>query len=109
MTLALMERKDRHPRCRCLPKEHIMRAFIPDRTRFSGSARHEALFASDLQPTDAPTAGMVAEAIERTVRRFGVRGCAGRMAQEFGDHPDAAATRMRWVRNLAWAAASPGA
>jgi len=22
------------------------------------------------------------------------------MAQEFGDHPDAAATRMRWVRQL---------
>jgi hypothetical protein len=81
-----------------------MRAFIPNRTRYSGPARHEALFVSDLQPTDVPTAGMVAEAIERTVRRFGVRGCAGRMAQEFGDHPDAAATRMRWVRDLAGAA-----
>jgi hypothetical protein len=23
------------------------------------------------------------------------------MAQEFGDHPDAAASRMRWVRQLA--------
>jgi hypothetical protein len=28
-------------------------------------------------------------------------GCAGRMAQEFGDHPDAAASRMRRVRQLA--------
>jgi hypothetical protein len=72
-------------------------------------ARCEALFVSDLQPTDAPTAGMVAEAIGCTVRRFGVRGCAGRMAQEFGDHPDVAATRMRWVRHLAGATARPQA
>ncbi len=48
-------------------------------------ARYEALFASGLQPADAPTAEMIAEAIESTVRRFGVRGCAGRMAQEFGE------------------------
>jgi hypothetical protein len=61
----------------------------------------EALFASALQPSDSPTAEMVAEAISSTVRQFGVRGCAGRMAQEFGDHPDAAASRMRWVRQLA--------
>jgi hypothetical protein len=72
--------------------------------------RCEALFASGLQPSDSPTADMVAEAIICTVQQFGVRGCAGRMAQEFGDHPDAAATRMRWVRQLAaWAAARPQA
>ena len=68
-------------------------------------ARCEALFASGLQPSDAPTAGMVAAAITRAVRRFGAGGCAGRMAQEFGDHPDAAARRMRWVRQLVQAAA----
>jgi len=39
------------------------------------------------------------------VRRFGAGGCAGQMAQEFGDHPDAAARRMRWVRQLVQAAA----
>ena len=73
-------------------------------------ARCEALFASGLQPSDAPTAGMVAEAIGRAVQRFGIRRCAGRMAQEFGDHPDAAAERIRWVRRLAaWAAARPQA
>jgi hypothetical protein len=86
-----------------------MYVFVTDTTGFSGPARpgqglwqalHEALFVSDLQPTDAPTADMVAEAINCTVRRFGVRGCAGRMAQEFGDHPDAAVARMRWVRHL---------
>jgi hypothetical protein len=61
----------------------------------------EALFASGLQPSDAPTAGMVAAAISRALQQFGVRGCVGRMAQEFGDHPDAAARRMRWVHELA--------
>jgi hypothetical protein len=71
-------------------------------------ARCEALFASGLQPSDAPTADMVAEAITCTVRQFGTGGCAGRMAQEFGDHPDAAARRMRWVRRLVQAAARPG-
>jgi hypothetical protein len=62
--------------------------------------RCQALFSSTLQPSDAPTAAMVATAISRTVQQFGIGGCAGRMAQEFGDHPDAAATRMRWVRQL---------
>ena len=64
-------------------------------------ARCEALFASGLQRSDTPTAEAVAEAISRTVRQFGLRGCASRMAQEFGDHPEAAADRMRWARRLA--------
>ena len=63
-------------------------------------ARSQALFSSGLQPSDAPTADMVAAAISRAVQQFGVGGCAGRMAQEFGDHPDAAGRRMRWVRQL---------
>jgi hypothetical protein len=63
-------------------------------------ARCEALFASALQRSDAPDAEVVAEAIRATVRRFGTRGCAGRMAQEFGDHPEEAAERMRWARQL---------
>ncbi|MGO9190801.1 MAG: hypothetical protein ACLP8X_20410 [Streptosporangiaceae bacterium] len=61
-------------------------------------ARCLALFASGLQPSDAPTAETVAQAIHRAIRRLGVRGCVARMAQEFGDHPDAAATRMCWAR-----------
>jgi hypothetical protein len=60
----------------------------------------EALFASGLQPSDAPTADMVAAAINRTLQQLGVLGCVGQMAQEFGDHPDAAARRMRWVHGL---------
>jgi hypothetical protein len=63
-------------------------------------ARCQALFSSGLQPSDAPTADMVTIAISRAVQQFGIGGCAGRMAQEFGDHPDAAARRMRWVRQL---------
>ena len=62
--------------------------------------RCQALFSSGLQPSDVPTADMVAAAISRAVQQFGIGGCAGRMAQEFGDHPDAAARRMRWVRQL---------
>ena len=63
-------------------------------------ARCEALFASALQQSDAPTAQAVAEVISRTVRQLGIGGCASRMAQEFGDHPEAALDRMRWVRQL---------
>ncbi len=70
-------------------------------------ARCEALFASWLQRSDSPTAERVAEAISRAVRQFGTRGCAGQMAQEFGDHPEAAADRMRWVRQFAAATARP--
>ena len=62
--------------------------------------RRQALFCSGLQPSDAPTAGTVATAIRAAVQQFGIGGCAGRMAQAFGDHPDAAASRMRWVRQL---------
>ncbi len=53
-------------------------------------ARCKALFASGLQRSDAPTADMVAEVIRLTVRRFGIRGCTSQMAQDFGDHPEAA-------------------
>jgi hypothetical protein len=63
-------------------------------------AQCRALFASSLQRSDAPGAGVVAEAIRVTVQQLGTDGCAGRMAQEFGDHPEAAAERMRWVRSL---------
>jgi hypothetical protein len=63
-------------------------------------ARCVALFASELQRSDAPSLEALAEVIRRTVRRFGIAGCASRMAQEFGDHPEAAAHRMRWIRQL---------
>jgi hypothetical protein len=71
----------------------------PARAAVTG-ARHAALFASGLQRSDVPTAVMAAEAITATVLRFGIHGCLSRMAQEFGDHPDAAAERMRWICQL---------
>src|SRR5258708_34238256 len=58
----------------------------------------EALFASGLQRSERPTAEAAAEAISRAVRQFGIRGCASRMAQEVGDHPQAAADRRRGAR-----------
>jgi hypothetical protein len=60
----------------------------------------EALFVSDLQRSDAPDPAALAERVSAAVRQFGVRGCAGRMAQEFGEHPEVAADRMRWLREL---------
>ena len=66
----------------------------------ANGARCQALFASGLQRSDTPGPGRVAEAIKATVRQFGIGGCASRMAQEYGDHPEAAAERMRWVRSV---------
>jgi hypothetical protein len=66
----------------------------------------DALFVSVLQCSDAPSAGQVRQAIDAAVREFGFAGCAGRVAQEFGDHPDAATARMRWARAAARSARS---
>jgi hypothetical protein len=52
---------------------------------------------------------MLAEVITRTVRQLGVAGCVSRMAQEFGDHPEEAASRMRWIRQLINQLAVPAA
>lgn len=72
-------------------------------------ARCVALFASGLQRSDAPAPWALAEVISRTVRQFGVAGCASQMAQEFGDHPEAAAIRMRWIRQLITEMPAPAA
>jgi hypothetical protein len=58
----------------------------------------EALFVSDLQPSQAPTRAEVDAAATETILRFGIEGCAARVATEFGDHPDTAVARMCWVR-----------
>ena len=71
----------------------------------------DALFVSALQRSDEPSARQVQDAIAGAVRRFGGRGCAGRVAQEFGDHPDIAVARMRWVRRVideAFGSSRPG-
>ena len=92
------------------PDRALSRQGAPARQTRAG-ARRAALFGSGLQRSDVPTAVMAAEAITATVRRFGIHGCLDRMAQEFGDHPDAAAERMRWICQLtaqmpAWPGAS---
>lgn len=61
----------------------------------------EALFASSLQATDAVSAEVATAEIRRTIQRLGPEGCASRMAQEFGDHPEEARDRMRWARRVA--------
>jgi hypothetical protein len=61
----------------------------------------DALFASVLQRSDNPSAGQIRKAIAAAVRAYGGLGCVQRVAQEFGDHPEAAVDRMRWARTLA--------
>ena len=58
----------------------------------------DALFVSVLQGSDKPEASQVRKAIAAAVRAYGGRGCAQRVAQEFGDHPETAVARMRWAR-----------
>jgi hypothetical protein len=71
-----------------------------------GTIRADALFASDLQRCDEPSAAQVDQAIAAAVRALGARGCAARVAQEYGEHPETAAVRMRWARTRA--ASGPG-
>lgn len=62
------------------------------------AARADALFVSALQRSEELSTGEVRQAVAAAVRAFGSRGCAERVAQEFGDHPDTAVARMRWAR-----------
>lgn len=61
----------------------------------------DALFASVLQRSDNPSVGQIRKAIAAAVRAYGGQGCVQRVAQEFGDHPEAAVDRMRWARTVA--------
>lgn len=59
----------------------------------------EALFASDLQPSQSAGIEAVRAAATRTLLRNGGDGCAATVATEFGDHPDTAVRRMTWARH----------
>ena len=61
------------------------------------TARADALFASALQRSDEPSATQVRQAIAAAIRAFGARGCAARVAQAYGEHPETAVLRMRWA------------
>ena len=66
----------------------------------TGGSRADALFASALQRSDEPSPGQVRRAIAAAVAAYGGSGCAARVAQAFGEHPETAVTRMRWARML---------
>ena len=61
------------------------------------TVRADALFASALQPSDDPSAAQVGQAITAAVRALGARGCAARVAQAYGEHPETAVMRKRWA------------
>jgi hypothetical protein len=69
----------------------------PDPQSTALKLRAEALFASNLQASDRPSAEQVGQAVAATLQRLGTAGCAARLAGEFGDHPELAATRMTWA------------
>jgi hypothetical protein len=64
------------------------------------ATRADALFASALQRSDEPSAGQVQRAVAASIRAFGDLGCAARVAQAYGEHPETAVTRMRWARTV---------
>ena len=57
----------------------------------------EALFVSDLQRSQQPSAESIRVAVNAVVKRLGATGCAALVAQEFGEHPDCAPRRMQWA------------
>lgn len=61
----------------------------------------DALFASAVQYSDDLSIIHIRRAIAMALDAYGAAGCAGRVAQEFGDHPETAAVRMRWARTRA--------
>jgi len=66
--------------------------------------RTEALFVSDVQRSQDPTAELIRAVVLDTVDRLGEALCAELVAQEFGEHPDCALGRMRWARDAVNAA-----
>jgi hypothetical protein len=76
------------------------------------TVRCEALFASSLRRSDTIAPDQVREAIAQTIQTLGGRGCAAWVAQEYGDYPEAAVSRMQWARSLvaqAYAGTDPAA
>jgi hypothetical protein len=59
----------------------------------------EALFVSDLQPSECPSRATVEQTVTAMILRYGSDGCAAGVAVEFGDHPETAVRRMSWVRS----------
>lgn len=66
--------------------------------RHATALRADALFASAMQRSDELSPSQIRRAIVVALDRYGVAGCAGRVAQEFGDHPETAVARMSWAQ-----------
>ena len=66
-----------------------------------GAVQASAIFVSGLQRGDELSADQVRQAVAEAIHAFGYSGCAERVAQEFGDHPETAVIRMRWARVVA--------
>lgn len=66
-------------------------------TTQTAEAQAEALFVSPLQGSDAPTTEQIRAAVADMLHRLGSQGCAAAVAQEYGEHPDAAVRRMLWA------------
>jgi hypothetical protein len=84
-------------------KKHQVRRPIMRSTAYHlsiSTARADALFVSALQRSDEPSTTQIRQAIAATIREYGARGCAARVAQEYGEHPETAVLRMRWARTL---------
>jgi hypothetical protein len=64
------------------------------------AVRAEALFASSLQSSQQPAPDEILRAVATTLRRFGMRGCAVRVAGEFGERPETAVNRMTWALEM---------
>jgi hypothetical protein len=62
------------------------------------AVRADALFASALQRSEEPSARQVRQAIAAAIGVYGQLGCAARVAQAYGEHPEIAVRRMRWAR-----------
>jgi hypothetical protein len=72
------------------------------------ASQAEALFISNLQPSDQPSAVQIAAAIRASLRQHGgTSGCAGACASEYGEHPDTAPGRMRWALTTIAQASAP--
>jgi len=66
-----------------------------------GTVQTDAVFVSGLQRCGESSPAQVRQAAATAIEAHGCSGCAGRVAQEFGDHPETAVIRMRWARVVA--------
>ena len=73
------------------------------------TARAYAVFTSDLATGSYPDRREVNAVVRAAIRRHGgACGCVASVAYAYGEHPEVAALRMRWARDLAETACAGG-